>query len=74
MNYLTSLRNSTPNIADVVGFGASIDYLNRIGMSAVRTHEIDLVRYTMERMRDIEGITIYGPLQPSARGGVMLLI
>jgi cysteine desulfurase / selenocysteine lyase len=61
----------TPNIADVVGFGASIDYLNRIGMSAVRTHEIDLVRYTMERMRDIEGITIYGPLQPSARGGVI---
>lgn len=61
----------TPNIADVVGFGASIDYLNRIGMSVVRTHEIDLVRYTMERMRDIEGITIYGPLQPSARGGVI---
>jgi cysteine desulfurase / selenocysteine lyase len=61
----------TPNIADVVGFGASIDYLNRIGMSAVRTHEIDLVRYTMERMREIEGITIYGPLQPSARGGVI---
>lgn len=61
----------TPNIADVVGFGASIDYLNRIGMAAVRTHEIDLVRYTMERMKDIEGITIYGPLQPSARGGVI---
>jgi cysteine desulfurase / selenocysteine lyase len=61
----------TPNIADVVGFGASIDYLNRIGMSAVRTHEIDLVRYTMERMSDIEGITVYGPLQPSARGGVI---
>ena len=61
----------TPNIADVVGFGASIDYLNRIGMSAVRTHEINLVRYTMERMRNVEGITIYGPLQPSARGGVI---
>jgi len=61
----------TPNIADVVGFGASIDYLNSIGMSAVRSHEIDLVRYTMDRMRDIGGVTIYGPLQPTARGGVI---
>jgi cysteine desulfurase/selenocysteine lyase len=61
----------TPNIADVVGFGASIDYLNRIGMSAVRTHEINLVCYAMERMKDIGGVTIYGPVQPTARGGVI---
>jgi cysteine desulfurase/selenocysteine lyase len=61
----------TPNIADVVGFGASIDYLNRIGMSAVRTHEINLVCYVMERMKDIDGVTIYGPVQPTARGGVI---
>jgi cysteine desulfurase / selenocysteine lyase len=61
----------TPNIADVVGFGASIDYLNRIGMSAVRTHEINLVRYALERMKDDGGVTIYGPLQPTSRGGVI---
>jgi cysteine desulfurase / selenocysteine lyase len=61
----------TPNIADVVGFGASIDYLNRIGMSAVRTHEINLVRYALERMKDVAGVTIYGPLQPTSRGGVI---
>ena len=61
----------TPNIADVVGFGASIDYLNRIGMSAVRTHELHLVEYALKRMKDLQGMTIYGPLQPSARGGVI---
>jgi cysteine desulfurase/selenocysteine lyase len=61
----------TPNIADVVGFGASIDYLNRIGMSAVRTHELDLIEYAIKRMKDIQGITIYGPLEASARGGVI---
>jgi cysteine desulfurase / selenocysteine lyase len=61
----------TPNIADVVGFGASIDYLNRIGMSAVRTHEINLVRYALERMKDVGGVTIYGPLQAASRGGVI---
>jgi cysteine desulfurase/selenocysteine lyase len=61
----------TPNIADVVGFGASIDYLNRIGMSGVRTHELDLIEYAIKRMKDIQGITIYGPLEASARGGVI---
>lgn len=61
----------TPNIAGVVGFGASIDYLNRIGMSAIRTHELGLIDYAMKRMKDIQGITIYGPLELSARGGVI---
>lgn len=61
----------TPNIAGVVGFGASIDYLNRIGMSAIRTHEVGLIDYAMKRMKDIQGITIYGPLESSARGGVI---
>jgi cysteine desulfurase / selenocysteine lyase len=61
----------TPNIADVVGFGASIDYLNDVGMSAVRAHELDLVKYAMRRIKDIQGMTIYGPMQPSDRGGVI---
>jgi cysteine desulfurase / selenocysteine lyase len=61
----------TPDIAGVVGFGASIDYLNRIGMSAIRTHELELIEYAMKRMKDIQGITIYGPPQSSARGGVI---
>src|ERR687897_495813 len=61
----------TPNIADVVGFGAAIDYLNRIGMSAVRNHELDMIRYAIQSMQDVRGITIYGPLQPSSRGGVI---
>jgi cysteine desulfurase / selenocysteine lyase len=61
----------TPDIAGVVGFGASIDYLSRIGMSAIRTHELGLIDYAMKRMNDIQGITIYGPLESSARGGVI---
>src|SRR5918998_3861238 len=64
-------EGGTPNIADVVGFGASIDYLNRIGMSAVRNHELDMIRYAIQSMQDVRGITIYGPLQPSSRGGVI---
>jgi cysteine desulfurase/selenocysteine lyase len=61
----------TPNIADVVGFGASIDYLNEVGMSAVRAHELDLVKYAMRHIKDIQGMIIYGPMQPLDRGGVI---
>jgi cysteine desulfurase/selenocysteine lyase len=61
----------TPNIADVVGFGASIDYLNRIGMPAVRNHELEMIQYAMQAIQDVQGITIYGPTQSSVRGGVI---
>jgi cysteine desulfurase/selenocysteine lyase len=61
----------TPNIADVVGFGASIDYLNRIGMTAIRSHEVQMVRYAMQAMQDIQGVTIYGPPESTSRGGVI---
>jgi cysteine desulfurase / selenocysteine lyase len=61
----------TPNIADVVGFGASIDYLNRIGMSAVRNHEIQIIHYAMQAMQDVQGVTIYGPAESASRGGVI---
>jgi cysteine desulfurase / selenocysteine lyase len=61
----------TPNIADVVGFGASIDYLNDVGMSAVRAHELDLVKHAIACIKDIQGMTIYGPVQSADRGGVI---
>ena len=41
----------TPNIADVIAFGAAIDYLTALGMDRVRAHEIELVGYALERAR-----------------------
>jgi cysteine desulfurase/selenocysteine lyase len=61
----------TPNIADVIGFGASIDYLNKIGMYAVRNHEVELTKYAIESIQDLGCVKIYGPLQPLDRGGVL---
>jgi cysteine desulfurase/selenocysteine lyase len=37
----------TPNIADVVAFGAAIDYLTELGMDAVRRHEVELTAYAL---------------------------
>ncbi len=61
----------TPNIADVVGFGAAIDYLTEIGMDNVREYEIELTGYAMERLSQIKGIQIYGTRDISKRGGVI---
>jgi cysteine desulfurase/selenocysteine lyase len=61
----------TPNIADVVALGAAIDYLEGLGMEAVRAHEVDLVRYALERLKGIPGLTLYGPHEPESRGGVV---
>ena len=40
----------TPNIADVVGLGAAIDYLTKLGMDNVREHEIELTKYAIEKL------------------------
>jgi len=61
----------TPNIADVIGFGAAMDYLNRLGMDKVRDHEIELTKYAMDAMKDIRGMTLYGPLDAKNKGGVI---
>jgi len=61
----------TPNVADVIGFGAAIDYLSEIGMDNVRNHEIELTKYALEKMSQIKGITIYGTKDISKRGGVI---
>ena len=61
----------TPNIADVIGFAAAIDYLSNIGMDNVRDHEIELTAYALEKMKNVKGLTIYGPQDPQKASGVI---
>ncbi len=61
----------TPNIADVVGLGAAIDYLTKIGMDKIREHEIELTKYALDKMSKVRGIHIYGTKDISKRGGVI---
>jgi len=61
----------TPNIADVVGLGAAIDYLTKIGMDNVREHEIELTKYAIEKLSKVKGLHIYGTKDISKRGGVI---
>ena len=61
----------TPNIGGVVAFGAAIEYLERIGMEEVRRHEQELTAYALKKLREIDGLSVHGPLDPAARGGVV---
>ena len=61
----------TPNIADVIAFGAAIDYLTDLGMDNVRAHEIEITAYALDRLRQLNDITLYGPPDPADRGGVV---
>jgi len=61
----------TPNIADVVAFGAAIDYLQDLGMPEVRAHELQLTSYAMDRMETVPGLAFHGPRAPELRGGVV---
>jgi cysteine desulfurase/selenocysteine lyase len=60
----------TQAIAEVIGLGAAVDYLNALGMDAVRAHEREITEYAYEALSDIEGLTMYGP-PPSRRSGVV---
>ena len=61
----------TPNIADVIGFSAALDYLEKIGMDKVREHEIELTKYALDKISAIKGITLYGTPDMKKRGGVI---
>jgi cysteine desulfurase/selenocysteine lyase len=61
----------TPNIADVIAFGAAIDYLQSLGMDAVRAHEMDLTEYAIGRLSTMDEVTIHGPLDVRERGGAV---
>ena len=64
-------EGGTPNIADVIGFSAAIDYLNNIGMDKVREHELELTEYAIENITKVRGVTLYGPQNAKDRGGVV---
>ena len=63
----------TPAIVEAVGFGAAIDYIQAIGMDAVRAHERLITRYALESLRDRfdASLTIYGPTDVEVRGGAL---
>ncbi|MBI1794969.1 MAG: cysteine desulfurase [Chloroflexi bacterium] len=59
----------TPAIAEAVGFGAAVDYLNSIGMETIAAHEHEITEYALERLEEIPGLKVFGPTADK-KGGV----
>src|SRR6266704_172755 len=60
----------TPAIAEAIGLGAAVDYLNALGMENVLQHEKEITTYALEQLQAVPGLTIYGP-DVTKRGGVI---
>ncbi|MGI9076285.1 MAG: aminotransferase class V-fold PLP-dependent enzyme [Gemmatimonadaceae bacterium] len=60
----------TPNVGDAVGLAAAADYLDGLGMVAVRAHELALAKIASSALSDIDGVHVYGP-PPADRSGVV---
>ena len=63
----------TPPIVEAVGLRAAVEYLEALGMDAVREHDVELTGYALRTLTERHGdkITIHGPSEPAARGGVI---
>jgi cysteine desulfurase/selenocysteine lyase len=60
----------TSPIAEAIGLGAAVDFLSGIGMDAVWEHSRDVVGYAVERLREVPGLTLFGPDDLAQRGSV----
>ncbi|MBI4836153.1 MAG: SufS family cysteine desulfurase [Candidatus Abawacabacteria bacterium] len=61
----------TANIAGVIGFGATIDFLQSLDWQGVQEHEQELVKYTLQKLRQLEAVIVHGPSGTVNRTGVI---
>jgi cysteine desulfurase/selenocysteine lyase len=61
----------TPPIAEAIGFGAAVDYLDAVGMDVIESHEREITAYALEQLASVPDLTIYGPRDVSLRGGAV---
>jgi cysteine desulfurase/selenocysteine lyase len=60
----------TPPIAETAGLLAAIEYLDRTGMTEIRSHERELTAYALARLPGVPGLKLHGPADPDTRAGV----
>jgi cysteine desulfurase / selenocysteine lyase len=61
----------TPAYAEAIGLGAAVDYLNGLGMDAVRAHEVEILEAAIPALERIDGVTVHGPKDPQQRGAAI---
>jgi cysteine desulfurase / selenocysteine lyase len=64
-------EGGTPAIAEAVGFGAAVRWLDQLGLPAVHAAEAELTSYALERIGEVPGLTVFGPPASEERGGII---
>jgi cysteine desulfurase / selenocysteine lyase len=59
----------TPAIAEAIGLGAAVDYLESVGMANISAHEHAIIAYALERLEEVPGVRVFGPTAEK-KGGV----
>ncbi len=60
-----------PNMAQAIGLGAAVDYLNAIGLDEIHAHEVELTKAALDGLQGIKGLSVIGPKDLEMRGGVV---
>jgi cysteine desulfurase / selenocysteine lyase len=64
-------EGGTPPIGEAIGFGAAVRWLEDLGLPAVHAAETELASYALERVAEVDGLTIFGPPAGDDRGGIV---
>jgi cysteine desulfurase/selenocysteine lyase len=60
----------TPNVADVIGMGVAIDYLEKVGLKNIQNYEKELTKYSLKRFQTLDGVKVFGPQNAEHRAAV----
>jgi cysteine desulfurase / selenocysteine lyase len=64
----------TSQIAEAIGLGAAVDWVQALGIDQIRAHERSLSAYALERLASVPGLTVHGPTSPDDRGGLISFV
>jgi cysteine desulfurase / selenocysteine lyase len=64
----------TSQIAEAIGLGAAVDWVQALGIDQIRAHERSLSVYALAALREVPGLTIHGPADPADRGGLISFV
>src|SRR3954452_15601506 len=65
------VEGGTPPIAEAIGFGAAVRWIDELGLPAIHAAEAELTAYALERVAEVPGLTVFGPPAGEARGGIV---
>src|ERR1019366_7085097 len=65
------LEAATSQIAEAIGLGAAVDWIQSLGIEQIRAHENALVAHALSRLSEVAGLAIHGPSEAAERGALV---